>query len=56
MAGSEVAMRAEAIYFDLLQQAQNYAATKTTLTLKNEGDQDVLIFEVNETDSDTTER
>jgi len=56
MAGSEVAMRAEAIDFDLLQQARNYAATETTLTLKNEGDQEILIFEVNETDSDTTER
>jgi heat shock protein HslJ len=45
MAGSDEAMRAEALYFDLLRQAKYYTETESTLTLKNEGNQDVLIFQ-----------
>lgn len=48
MAGSEDEMRAESIYLDLLRQARRHAVTKTTLTLKDEGGQDILIFEANE--------
>ena len=45
MGGSEDAMRAESLYFDLLRQARKYIVTTTTLTLKNEGNQDILIFQ-----------
>jgi len=45
MAGSEEAMRAEALYFDLLRQARKYDVSGATLTLRNEGNQDVLIFQ-----------
>lgn len=44
MAGSEEAMRAEALYFDFLGQARKYSATETTLTLKNGNNRDILIF------------
>jgi heat shock protein HslJ len=44
MAGSEQAMRAEAIYINLLQQARKFARTEMTLTLKDGGNQDILIF------------
>lgn len=44
MGGSDEAMRAEALYFDLLRQARKYAATETTLTLKDGSNQDILIF------------
>lgn len=44
MAGSAEAMRVEALYFNLLGQALKYAATETTLTLKNGNNQDILIF------------
>ncbi len=44
MGGSEEAMRAEALYFDLLGQARTYEATGTTLTLKNGSNQDTLVF------------
>jgi hypothetical protein len=39
---------AETIYFDLLRQARRHAVTKTTLTPKDEGGQDILIFKANE--------
>jgi heat shock protein HslJ len=45
MGGSEDAMRAESLYFDLLRQARKYLVTTSTLTLKNEGNQDILIFQ-----------
>lgn len=48
MAGSEDEMRAESIYLDLLRKARKHAVTKTTLTLKDEGGQDILIFEASE--------
>jgi heat shock protein HslJ len=44
MGGSEEAMRAETLYFDFLRQARKYAATQTTLTLKDGSNQDILIF------------
>jgi heat shock protein HslJ len=44
MGGSEDAMRAEALYFELLQQARKYEATRTTLTLKDGNNQAILIF------------
>jgi heat shock protein HslJ len=44
MGGPEEAMRAENIYFDLLSQARQYGATPSMLTLKDKGDQDILIF------------
>jgi len=44
MGGSEEAMRAESLYFVLLKQARMYAATATTLTLKDGNNQDLLIF------------
>lgn len=44
MAGSEDAMRAEALYFDLLRQARRHVVTPTTLTLMNDGHQEILIF------------
>jgi len=44
MGGSEEAMRAESLYFGLLKQARIYAATATTLTLKDGNNQDLLIF------------
>lgn len=45
MGGSEDAMRAESLYYDLLRQTRKYAVTTTTLTLKNEGNQDILIYQ-----------
>jgi len=45
MGGSEAAMRAEALYFELLQQARKYSVTTTTLTLMDEGNQELLIFQ-----------
>jgi len=45
MGGSEEAMRAEALYFELLQQARKYSVTTTTLTLMDEGNQELLIFQ-----------
>lgn len=44
MAGSEDAMRAESLYFDLLRQARTYETTGSTLTLKDGSHQDLLIF------------
>lgn len=44
MGGSEEAMRAESLYFELLRQARVYAATETTLTLKDGNNQDILVF------------
>lgn len=44
MAGPPDAMRAESLYFDLLGQAREYELSETTLTLKNEGGQKLLIF------------
>lgn len=37
-------MRAEALYFDLLRQARRHVVTPTTLTLTNDGHQEILIF------------
>jgi len=45
MGGSDEALRAEALYFDLLRQARRYVVSGATLTLRNEGNQDVLIFQ-----------
>lgn len=45
MGGSEDAMRAEALYFELLQQARKFIVTSTTLTLMDEGNQELLIFQ-----------
>ncbi len=44
MAGSEEAMRAEMIYFELLRQARKFSKSGTTLTLMNESNQGLLIF------------
>ena len=44
MGGSEEAMRAESLYFDLLRQARKHAVDDATLTLRNEGNADLLIF------------
>jgi len=38
-------MRAESLYFDLLRQARKYLMTTTTLTLKDAGNQDILVFQ-----------
>lgn len=48
MGGSEEAMRAESLYFELLRQARMYAVTETTLTLKDGNNQDILIFQSKE--------
>ena len=45
MGGSEDAMRVESLYFDLLRQARKYLITTTTLTLKDAGNQDILVFQ-----------
>jgi heat shock protein HslJ len=50
MGGSQDAMRAESLYFDLLRQARKYDASGATLTLRNEGNQDVLIFQARNND------
>lgn len=50
MAGSEEAMRAEALYFDLLRQVRKYEVSGAMLTLRNEGNQDVLIFQARDVD------
>lgn len=44
MAGSEPAMRAEQIYFDLLNQARQYSVDGDTLTLSNGSGAQLLIF------------
>lgn len=44
MAGSEEAMHAESLYFELLRQAGKYVVTASTLTLKDAGNNDILIF------------
>lgn len=44
MGGSEEAMHAESLYFDLLRQVSKYAVTGATLTLKDENNHDTLIF------------
>ena len=44
MAGSEDAMRAESLYFDLLGQTRKCTVVGATLTLKNGNNQDLLIF------------
>lgn len=38
-------MTAEAHYINLLQQARKYELSASVLTLKNESDQDLLIFQ-----------
>lgn len=45
MAGPEDAMLAEAHYFDLLSQARNYVVSSSVLTLRNDVNQDLLIFQ-----------
>jgi heat shock protein HslJ len=45
MGGSDDAMRAESLYFDLLQQARKYVVSGATLTLRNAGNQDILIYQ-----------
>ena len=45
MAGSEEAMTAEAHYINLLQQARKYEISGPVLTLRNESNQDLLIFQ-----------
>ena len=45
MAGSPDAMRAESLYLDLLKQARKYEVSGTELTLRNEGNQELLIFQ-----------
>ena len=45
MGGSDDAMRAESHYFDLLRQARKYAVSGATLTLRNAGNQDILIYQ-----------
>jgi heat shock protein HslJ len=42
--GAEEAMRAEALYFNLLQQASRHAVKGKTLTLKDKNNHDLLIF------------
>ncbi|MFY7921478.1 MAG: META domain-containing protein [Gemmatimonas sp.] len=44
MGGSDDVLRAESLYLDLLRQARTYQMTMTTLTLKNAGNQDILVF------------
>lgn len=48
MGGSQDAMRAEALYFDLLRQASKYEVSGATLTLRNGSNQDLLIFQSRE--------
>jgi heat shock protein HslJ len=50
MAGPADAMRAESLYFDLLGQARSYEIVGLMLTLRNEGNQDVLIFQARDDD------
>jgi heat shock protein HslJ len=45
MGGSDDAMRAESLYFDLLRQARRYVLSGATLTLKDAGNQDILVFQ-----------
>lgn len=45
MGGSDDAMRAESLYFDLLRQARKYVVSGATLTLRNADNQDMLIFQ-----------
>jgi hypothetical protein len=44
MAGSELEMRAESLYLTLLAQARFYQVTDTTLTLRDGGGNESLIF------------
>ena len=44
MAGSEDAMRAEGIYFHLLEQAKRYSADPSTLRLRDSGNNVLLVF------------
>jgi heat shock protein HslJ len=44
MAGSDEAMHAERIYFELLEQARKYTVNKTTLTLLDGGNNALLVF------------
>ena len=44
LGGSDDVLRAESLYLDLLRQARTYQMTMTTLTLKNAGNQDILVF------------
>lgn len=45
MGASEESMRAESLYFELLAQVRKYSVTQTRLTLMNEGNQELLIFQ-----------
>jgi len=45
MGGSDDAMRAESLYFDLLRQARKYVVSGATLTLKDAGNQAILVFQ-----------
>ncbi len=45
LGGSDDAMRAESLYFELLRQARQYVVSGSTLTLKDAGNQDILIFQ-----------
>ena len=44
MAGSDDAMHAERIYFELLEQARKYTVSETTLTLLDGGNNALLVF------------
>jgi heat shock protein HslJ len=45
MGGPEDAMRAELLYFELLSQVRKYSLTETNLTMMNEGNQELLVFQ-----------
>ena len=45
MAGPDAAMRAESAYFTLLAQVKTYTLTGSTLTLRDAGGNEVLIFD-----------
>ena len=42
--GSDDAMHAESVYFELLQKARKFTMNKTTLTLSDTANRDILIF------------
>lgn len=44
MAGSDDAMRAERIYFELLGQARKYTVSEIALTLSDGGNHSLLVF------------
>jgi len=44
MAGSDDEMRAERLYFELLEQARRYTVNETTLTLFDGGSNELLVF------------